>query len=119
MPIGCGTEDKLESSQAVARRIDTVRIQTADQLVELPWKTAQKLRGELIGAGLHSIARQFADKGTSAPIVLGDAEKNDLLGMVRDVCMKVVSDEQARDLLPLRNALQAELEQGPGGEPNA
>jgi hypothetical protein len=48
----------------VARHIDMVRIQVGDELIELPWKTPQKVRGFLIGAGIHSIAKKFADKGT-------------------------------------------------------
>jgi hypothetical protein len=91
----------------MARRIDTVRIQTGDQLVEIAWKTSQRLRRMLIGAGLGSIERRFADKGTRAPVVLYSAEKQELLGIVR-VCM-TESDERACELLPLRDALLGDL----------
>jgi hypothetical protein len=91
------------------RRIDSVRIQVGDQLIDISWKTSQQLRGLFVGAGHHSIARTFAHKGTSAPIVLESAEKEHLLVAAR-VCMQTGNDEQARELLPLRNALQTELE---------
>lgn len=42
------------------KRIDSVRIEAGDQLVAIPWKTAQKLRGELISDGANGIAEQFA-----------------------------------------------------------
>ena len=90
------------------KRFDTVHIQVGDQLLEISWKTSQQLRGLFVDAGHHSIARKFADKGKSAPVVLDPAEKEDLLGAVR-VCMQMGSDEQARELLPLRNALQADV----------
>lgn len=90
---------------------------TTDQVVEIPWKTSSSCAEELISAGLHSIERQFAAKGTSAPIVLDRAQKKDLFGIVH-VCMKVLGDEQARELLPLRNALLDDVEQLPlAGEP--
>jgi hypothetical protein len=50
-----------------ARHNESVRIQTGDQLVEIPWKTAQELRGRLLASGLDSLDDQFAAKGTSAP----------------------------------------------------
>lgn len=46
------------------RRIVTVQIQTNDQLIEIRWKTSQQLRGRLLGAGVHSAEKKFADKGT-------------------------------------------------------
>jgi hypothetical protein len=97
------------------RRIDTVEIQTNDQLIEIRWKTSQQLRGRLLGAGFHSTEKKFADKGTSAPIELEPAEKEQLLGAVR-ACMQTVGDEKARELLLLRTALQADLSSPPGLE---
>jgi hypothetical protein len=78
-------------------------------VVEISWKSSQHLRGLFVGAGHHAIARKFADKGTSAPVVIDETERNDLFGAVR-VCMQTGNDEQARELLPLRNALRADLE---------
>lgn len=92
----------------MAKRIDTVEIQTNDQLIEIRWKTSQQLRGRLLGTGFHSIEKKFADKGTSAPIELEPAEKEQLLGAVR-ACMQTLGDEKAHELLPLRNALKADL----------
>jgi hypothetical protein len=93
----------------MSRRIDIVQIEVGDQVVEISWKTSQRLRGLFVGAGHHAIARKFADKGTSALVAVDETERNDLLGAVR-VCMQTGSDEQARELLPLRNALRADLE---------
>ena len=61
-------------------RIDRVQIEVKrDQVVEVPWKLAQRLRGKAISENFDSVAQQFAEKGTSAPILLSQAEKRDLL----------------------------------------
>jgi hypothetical protein len=94
-----------------ARRIDFVRIETGDQLVEMPWETSRELRGRLLAAGLESLDNQFADKGTSAPIILERFDKEVLLAVLRP-WIEQVGEEQALTvggLLALRNALQADL----------
>lgn len=94
-----------------ARRIDFVRIETADQLVEMPWKTSRELRGRLLAAGLETLDNQFADKGTSAPIVLERFDKEVLLEVLRPWIEQVGEDQVVTigSLLALRNALQADL----------
>jgi hypothetical protein len=64
------------------RRIDSVRIQTGDELVAMPWRPSQELRGRLLASGLDSLEDQFASKGTSAPIVVDLADKEPLLEVV-------------------------------------
>jgi hypothetical protein len=73
-----------------------------------PWKLSQQLRGELISEGQHPVADEFAKKGTSAPVVLDRDGKEALLHVVW-IRMQVGSDEDARNLLPLRNALRADV----------
>ena len=93
------------------KRIDFVRIETADQLVEMPWETSRELRGRLLAAGLETLDNQFADKGTSVPIILDRTDKEVLLTVLRP-WIEQVGEEQAvavGGLLALRNALQADL----------
>jgi len=92
----------------MARGINTVRVATNEEVIEIPWKLSRTLRGNLVGAREHSVAREFANKGTSAQIVLDRAGKEALLGAVFQA-MKEGSDEQARHLVELRNALRADL----------
>jgi hypothetical protein len=61
-----------------------------------------------VSACLHSIARQFADKGTSAPIELDRKGKKALLDGAF-IVKQTRGDEIARDVLPLRDALRADL----------
>ena len=93
------------------KRIDFVRIETADQLVEMPWETSRELRGRLLAAGLETLDNQFADKGTSAPIILERTDKEVLLAVLRP-WIEQLGEEQADavgGLLALSNALQADL----------
>ena len=66
-----------------AKRIDTVRIQTGEELVEMAWQTAKQLRGRLLAADLYPLEDYFAAKGTSAPVVLDQADREPLLLVVR------------------------------------
>ena len=94
-----------------AKQIDFVRIETADQLVEMPWETSRELRGRLLAAGLETLDNQFADKGTSAPIILERTDKEVLLAVLRP-WIEQLGEEQADavgGLLALSNALQADL----------
>ena len=94
-----------------AKQIDFVRIETADQLVEMPWETSRELRGRLLAAGLEALDNQFADKGTSAPIILERTDKEVLLAVLRP-WIEQLGEEQADavgGLLALSNALQADL----------
>jgi hypothetical protein len=94
-----------------ARRIDVVRIQTRDQVISMPWKTSQELRGRLLAAGLDALDEQFANQGTSAPVILDDADKEPLLDVVR-AWLSALGDEEAvalGGLVGLRDALQADL----------
>jgi len=50
-------------------------------------EAAQQIRGRLSGAMFHSAEKWLADNGTSAPIELEPAQKEQLLRAVR-VCMK-------------------------------
>jgi hypothetical protein len=94
-----------------ASRINFVRIATDDQFVEMPWETSRELRGRLLAAGLDTLDNQFADKGTSVPIILDQAEKEALLPVL-STWIEQIGDEQAvarEGLLALRDALQADL----------
>jgi len=94
-----------------ARHNESVRIQTGDQLVEIPWATSQELRGRLLASGLDSLEDQFAAKGTSAPIVVDLADKEPLLEVVV-AWIATVGEEKAvalGGLLALRDALRADL----------
>jgi hypothetical protein len=55
-----------------------------DQVVEISWKSSQQLRGLFVGAGHHAIARKFADKGTSTPVVVDETERNALRADLED-----------------------------------
>jgi hypothetical protein len=94
-----------------ASRINFVRIATDDQFVEMPWETSRELRGRLLAAGLDTLDNQFADKGTSVPIILDQADKEALLPVL-STWIEQIGDEQAvarEGLLALRDALQADL----------
>lgn len=98
-----------------ARHNESVRIQTGNQLVEIPWATSQELRGRLLASGLDSLEDQFAAKGTSAPIVVDLADKEPLLEVVV-AWTATVGEEQAvalGGLLALRDALRSDVEQPP------
>ena len=45
----------------------------------MPWQTAKQLRGRLLAADLYPLEDYFAAKGTSAPVVLDQADKEPLL----------------------------------------
>jgi hypothetical protein len=90
------------------KRLDEVRITADGRDVEISWKRSRQLRGGLVGARQHEVAKEFRNKGTSRPIALDRAGKRALLGAVI-AAMKQGSDEQARDLVELRNALRADL----------
>jgi hypothetical protein len=97
-----------------AKRINTIRIQISDQLVEMPWHTAQQLRGRLLAAGLYPL-EDHAAKGTSAPVVVGQADKKPLLEVV-GAWVDEVGQEPAvalGGLLGLRDALRADLADSP------
>jgi hypothetical protein len=94
-----------------ARHINTVRIQTSEELVEMPWQTAKQLRGRLLAADLYPLEDYFAAKGTSAPVVLDQADKEPLLVVV-GAWVDEVGQEPAvalGGLLGLRDALRADL----------
>jgi hypothetical protein len=77
----------------------------------MPWETSRELRGRLLAAGLETLDNQFADKGTSVPIILDRTDKEVLLAVLRP-WIEQVGEEQAvavGGLLALRNALQADL----------
>jgi hypothetical protein len=93
------------------RGIDAVRIATSDQLIEVPWKTSQQLRGRLLAAHLDSLEDEFAATGTSTPIVIDLADKEPLLELVL-AWIEAVGEEQAvalGGLVALRDALRADL----------
>jgi hypothetical protein len=97
------------------KRINTVRIQTSEELVEVPWQTAKQLRGRLLAADLYPLEDYFAAKGTSAPVVLDQADKEPLLLVVR-AWVDEVGEEPAvalGGLLSLRDALGADLAEPP------
>jgi len=94
-----------------ARRNDSVRIATSDQLIEIPWETSRQLRGRLLAAHLDALEDEFAAKGASAPIVIDLADKGPLLELVLG-WIEDVGEEQAvalGGLLALRDALRADL----------
>jgi hypothetical protein len=67
-PVACGVY-RLAATEA--KRINTIRIQISDQLVEMPWQIAQQLRGRLLAAGLYplkitSLRRERARRSFSA-----------------------------------------------------
>jgi len=94
-----------------ARRIDEVRIQTHDQVIAMPLATSQQLRGRLLAVGLDELEEQFAARGTSAPVVLDEVDKEPLLEVVV-AWIEEVGGEEAVALggLPgLRDALGADV----------
>jgi hypothetical protein len=97
------------------KRINTVRIQTSEELVEMPLQTAKQLRGRLLAADLYPLEDYFAAKGTSAPVVLDQADKEPLLVVV-GTWVDEVGEEPALalgGLLGLRDALRADLAEPP------
>jgi hypothetical protein len=103
-------------------RTDSVRIATAQGIVEIPWESSQHLRGRLLAGGLDLLEDEFAAKGTSAPIVVDVTYKKPLLAVVP--AWIEVNEEQAvapGGRLALRNTLGADLAAPPdpqvgGGE---
>jgi hypothetical protein len=95
----------------VAKLTQTFHVRTREKDVEIPWNLCQKLRGNLVGAGCHSAAREFSDLDPGSTIVLDQAGKQALLRVVV-VMIREGSDERANRLLELRNALRADLHQG-------
>jgi hypothetical protein len=93
------------------KRLDVVQVTADGRDVEISWKLSQRLRGGLVGARHPEVAQEFANKGTSRPIVLDRAGKRALLRVVF-VAMQEGSDQQARDLVELRNTLRADLGEG-------
>jgi hypothetical protein len=96
------------------KRNSTVRIQT-EELVEMPWQTAKQLRGRLLAADLYPLEDHFAAKGTSAPVVLDQGDKEPLLVVV-GAWVDEVGQEPALalgGLLGLRDALRADLADPP------
>jgi hypothetical protein len=97
------------------KRINTVRIQTSVELVEMPLQTAKQLRGRLLAADLYPLEDYFAVQGTSAPVVLDPADKEPLLVVV-GTWVNEVGEEPALalgGLLNLRDALRADLADPP------
>jgi hypothetical protein len=86
---------------------ELVRIAIGGEIVEVPSKAARDVRGALIGMKAHGIARKFAVEEDEI-VVLARSDERAVLGAV-SASMKQGSDQRARDLLALRNALQAEL----------
>jgi hypothetical protein len=73
------------------------------------------LRGRLLAAGLYPLEDHFAAKGTSAPVVVGQADKEPLLVVV-PAWVDEVGQEPAvalGGLLGLRDALRADLADPP------
>jgi hypothetical protein len=124
--LGGGTSETSRragvGSAGETKRIDSVRIQTGDQVIEVPWETSQELRGRLLAVRLDSLEDEFAARGTSTPIVIDLADKEPLLELVL-AWIQDVGEEQAvalGGLLALRDALRADLAGPPdppvGGE---
>jgi hypothetical protein len=125
--LGAGTSETSRragiGSAGETKRIDSVRIQTGDQVIEVPWETSQELRGRLLAARLDSLEDEFAARGTSTPIVIDLADKEPLVELVL-AWIDAVGEEQAvalGGLLALRDALRADLAAPPdppvgGGE---
>jgi hypothetical protein len=109
------SEPRARLGTVEAKRIDSVRIQTGNRLVEIPWRTSQELRGRLLASGLDSLEDEFAAKGTSAPVVVDASDKEPLLAVVTG-WIEAVGEERAvarGGLLDLRDALRADLENPP------
>jgi len=87
-------------------RIDRVRIQVANRVVELPWATALELRGRLLAAHLEELEDQVAQAGTSRPVILDRAD----LAAVEDVVGRWFTEVRLEDapagLVALEEALQ-------------
>ena len=99
----------------MGRSISIVRIQASEELVEMPCQTAKQLRGRLLAADLYPLEDYFAAKGTSAPVVLEQADKEPLLVVV-GAWVDEVGQEPAvalGGLLGLRDALRADLADPP------
>jgi hypothetical protein len=109
------SERRVRLGTVEAKRIDSVRIQIGDRLVEMPWRTTQELRGRLLASGLDSLEDEFAAKGTIAPVVVDVTDKEPLLALVT-AWIEAVGEERAvarGGLLDLRDALRANPENPP------
>jgi hypothetical protein len=85
----------------------------------MPWHTAQELRGRLLAADLYPLEDHFAAKGTSAPVVVAQADKEPLLEVV-GAWVDEVGQEPAvapGGLLGLRDGLRADLADSPRSRP--
>jgi hypothetical protein len=93
----------------MAKRIQTVRVRTAEKDIEIPWTLSQELRGNLIAGRRHSVARAFVDLDQEATIVLDRRGKQALLDAIF-VMMQEEANERTNQLLELRNGLRSDLE---------
>jgi len=90
-------------------RSETIRVAIGSQVVEVPSKAARSLHGALVGARQHAVAHKFVSERDEETVVLGHSEETAVLRAVR-ACMQQGTDKLAHDLLPLRDALRADLD---------
>ncbi len=88
-------------------RREFFRIAIGGEVIEVPSLAAHNVRGALVAMRAHDIARKFAVEDDDI-VLLARSDEHAVLGAVT-ACMKQGSDQRARDLLPLRNALRADL----------
>jgi hypothetical protein len=50
-----GEDPQVAGAREEVKPINTVRIQTSEELVEMPWQTAKQLRGRLLTADLYPL----------------------------------------------------------------
>jgi hypothetical protein len=86
-------------------RIDRIR----DQVVHRSWATATELRGRLLAARLDSLEEQFADVGTSRPVILDRADLRPLYDVVKSWFDTVGFARATDGLAALEQALRLKL----------
>jgi hypothetical protein len=91
-----------------------VRIQTGSCVATLSDEKSQQLRGRLLGAGFESLSDQLADLEPGATIVLDQADKQPLLGVVA-TWVDGAGEQRLSPtgILQLRKGLRVELARSP------
>jgi len=87
-------------------RIDPVRIQVANRVVELPWATALELRGRLLAAHLEEVEDQVAQAGTSRAMILDRADIRAVEDVVSPWFTEVGREGAPEGLVALEEALR-------------
>jgi hypothetical protein len=80
------------------KRLDIVRVTADGRDIETSWKRSRQLEGRLVSGGHQEAAQEFANKGTSRPIVLDRPGKRALLGAVFSAMQERATSSRATSL---------------------